>query len=385
MNFHKAAAFVLLTLPAALSAGPRADGDVQALAARSFAPLMEEYRVPGLAVGITFGGESYFYSAGQASREGGTAAGPDTLFELGSVSKLFTAGLAALAEERGKLDLTAPVADALPELSGRAFGALPLSSLASHHSGGLPLQVPDSAGSTKALVSWLADWQAEFPGARSYSNISIGLLGHVTAAALGKSYSAALEQELLAPLGLASTWVDVPRGGMHRYAYGYDRKTDQPIRVNPGVLADEAYGVKSSARDLVRFLDLHLGHADAAPEMRRALERTRQGLGRTEAYVQNMVWEQYPWPVGVERMIKGNSYAYILEPQPMEAITPPLPPQRDVILNKTGATNGFSSYAVLLPGADLGVVVLANRNIPNEARIRAVYGFVESLLAGVSG
>lgn len=49
-------------------------------------------------------------------------------------------------------------------------------------------------------------------------------------------------------------------------------------------------------------------------------------------------------------MIKGNSYAYILEPQPQQALTPPLPPQQDVILNKTGSTNGFGAYAVLLPG-----------------------------------
>lgn len=375
------AAVALLSFPVAVAAAALTDSQMQDLAASSFAPVIEEYKLPGLVVGVTDHGQSYFYATGLASRADNVAVTPDTLFELGSVSKLFNVSLAALAEARGGLDLTSKVSNELPDLEGTAFGNLSLMDLATHHSGGLPLQVPDTVADTEGLVEWLADWHPTRPGARSYSNISIGMLGYLTANALNKTYANAAEQDLFPEMGLNNTWVNVPEGAMNHYAYGYDRKTDRPIRVNPGVLADQAYGVKSSARDLVRFLNLHLGHAEASGNLRTALERTRRGQGRTADYVQDMIWEQYPWPVSVEQMVRGNSYAYILEPQPMESIGPSLPPQNDVILNKTGSTNGFGTYVALLPGEDLGVVVLANRNFPNEARIRTTYAFIRRVLA----
>ncbi|UWQ40730.1 beta-lactamase [Leisingera aquaemixtae] len=381
MKFLTVAAITLLSFPAALAAAPWTDAQMQELAESSFASVIEEYDVPGMVVGVTHRGQTYYYAAGLASREDNIAASPDTLFELGSVSKLFNVSLAALAEARGDVDLNEQVSDRLPDLEGSAVGDLSLMDLATHNSGGLPLQVPETAASTEVLVDWLADWQPNEAGTRSYSNISIGLLGHIISNVLCMGYADTVEQDLFPEMGLQSTWVNVPEEAMERYAYGYDRKTDRPIRVNPGVLDDEAYGVKSSARDMVRLLELHLGHANAPKDLSTALERTRQGLGRTDAYVQNMIWEQYPWPVGLEQMIKGNSYAYILKPQPMEKLDPPLPPQENVILNKTGSTNGFGSYVALLPGEDLGVVVLANRNIPNEARIRATYAFIQSVLA----
>ncbi|SFT75156.1 class C beta-lactamase [Sedimentitalea nanhaiensis] len=375
------AAVALLSFPVAVAAAALTDSQMQDLAASSFAPVIEEYKLPGLVVGVTDHGQSYFYATGLASRADNVAVTPDTLFELGSVSKLFNVSLAALAEARGGLDLTSKVSNELPDLEGTAFGNLSLMDLATHHSGGLPLQVPDTVADTEGLVEWLADWHPTRPGARSYSNISIGMLGYLTANVLNKTYANAAEQDLFPEMGLNNTWVNVPEGAMNHYAYGYDRKTDRPIRVNPGVLADQAYGVKSSARDLVRFLNLHLGHAEASGNLRTALERTRRGQGRTADYVQDMIWEQYPWPVNVEQMVRGNSYAYILEPQPMKSIDPPLPPQNDVILNKTGSTNGFGTYVALLPGEDLGVVVLANRNFPNEARIRTTYAFIRRVLA----
>lgn len=374
------AALALLSLPAALAAEPEPDAGIAELAAYSFASVVEEYGVPGLVVGVTYRGQSHYYAAGLASREDKIAATPDTLFELGSVSKLFNVSLAALAEARGDLDLNETVSERLTGLEGTAFGGLTLMDLATHHSGGLPLQVPEGMANTEDLIGWLAEWRPSENGARSYSNISIGLLGHITSNVLHAEYADTLEQDLFREMGLHNTWVRVPDDAMGRYAYGYDRKTDRPVRVNPGVLDHEAYGVKSSARDMVRFLDLHLGHADVPGDLHAALQRTRQGMARTGTYVQNMIWEQYPWPVSLGQMIQGNSYAYILKPQPMEKIDPPLPPQEHVILNKTGSTNGFGAYLTLLPGEDLGVVVLANRNIPNEARIRATYAFIQKVL-----
>lgn len=348
-------------------------------AATAFETAIKEYDIPGLIVGVTHGGKHSFYQTGLASREDQRPVTPDTLFELGSISRIFNVTLAAMAEAQGKVSLDAPVATYLPSLQGSAAGELTLTDLATHHSGGLPLQVPDEAKDVDQLIDWLRDWQSPEPGARSYSNISIGLLGYITADAMGMSYADALQTELFPALGLTNTWVDVPADAMHFYAFGYDRKTNAPIRVTPGVLDDEAYGVKSSARDMLTLLDLELATGTASPEIREAVARTQVGQFQTRLFMQSMIWEAYTWPVDPELMVQGNGYDFILEPQPMDEMKVAL--DQDVILNKTGSTNGFGGYVAMVPSEDLGIVVLANRNYPNEARVRATYDLITRILA----
>lgn len=375
------AATAVLFLPATLAAGGVTEKQVAAMAGDSFAPAIAAYDIPGLVVGITFQGERYFYATGLANRADNIAASPDTIFELGSISKIFNASLAALADDRGDIDLESPVSKYLPDLKNSAFDDIELVDFATHLTGGLPLQVPDEVKDLPELIDWLEGWQPPHPGQRSYSNVSIGLLGAITAEAMDMPYAQAAEDVLFPAMGLTSTFIDVPKGAMDRYAYGYDRQTDAPIRVNPGVLADEAYGVKSTARDMVRLLDLELGHHDTDPALASALEKTREGRAETAYFTQAMIWEQYDWPVDLAAMEAGNGLDFILSPQPVTPIAPPSPAQQQVILNKTGATNGFGGYVTLLPGHDLGIVVLANRNYPNEARVSATYDLIGKLLA----
>lgn len=362
-----------------LSAQVINEDKIAELAERSFSSAIADYDIPGLVVGVTIKGKHYFYATGLASREENKAVSTDTIFELGSISKVFNASLAALAEQRRILNLDETVSDRIAKLRGSAFGDLSLMDLATHTTGGLPLQVPKSIKDVSGLIDWLADWKPRQVGTRSYSNVSIGLLGHITADAFGMSFMDASEKVLFPAMGLESTWVKVPAAAMESYAFGYDRRTNEPIRVNPGVLDAEAYGVKSTARDMLRLLDLELGNIEGSLELTSALGRTRQGQTKTPYYVQDMIWEQYPWPTSVEVMIKGAGYSFAGRPKPIERIEPPLPPQQDVILHKTGSTNGFGAYVAFLPSEDLGIVVLANRNYPNKARILATYDLIQKL------
>lgn len=348
-------------------------------AAAAFETAINDYDIPGLIVGVTHGGKHRFYQTGLASREDQRPVTPDTLFELGSISKIFNVTLAAMAEKRGKVSLDAPVSNYLPSLRGTPAGALTLMDLATHHSGGLPLQVPDEVDDVDHLVDWLGHWHPAEPGARSYSNISIGLLGHITSDAMGMSYADALQTDLFPALGLKNTWVDVPADAAGSYAFGYDRKTNAPIRVTPGVLADEAYGVKSSARDMLTLLDVELAKGDVSSEIRDAVARTQMGQFQTRLFTQAMIWEVYPWPIDPELLVEGNGYDFILKPQMMDDVNEAS--AGDVILNKTGSTNGFGGYIAMVPGEDLGVVVLANRNYPNAARVRATYDLITRILA----
>lgn len=378
------AAAVLAPLAAAAEERATA-GDLAALAETHFAPVLAAREVPGAVVGITYRGEHHLFAHGLADRAGGVAVDGDTLFELGSISKLFTVTLAALAEERRILRLDDRVAAHLPELEGTDFGALRLRDLGAHHTGGMPLQVPDEAGDVAGLIDWAKTWAPEQPGARSYSNISVGLLGHIVAQAMGQGFAEALEGDLLPAMGMGDTWVKVPQAAMPRYAFGYHRETDAPIRVSPGVFDAEAYGVKSSGAEMLHLLDLYLGQAEVGAEVgaevKAALGATLASYGETGPYVQHLIWESYPWPVDEAQLQLGNSYDFILKPQPMARVEAPEPATGARIFNKTGATNGFGGYIVMLPEAELGVIYLGNRNIPNGERISATYGLIADILA----
>jgi len=365
----------------AFSSAAAQDNSFRSKARSAFADAIKQYKIPGMVVAVTRNGEHAFYTTGVASRSGRRPVTPDTLFELGSISKIFNVTLAALAEQRGQLSLNDKAAHYLCADACSIGDSLTLMDLATHHSGGLPLQVPDEIATTDQLVGWLKAWHPPQPGARSYSNISIGLLGHITAKAMAMSYTAAIQTVLLPTMGLKNTFIEVPGKARDNYAFGYDRKTDKPIRVTPGVLDAEAYGVKSSARDMLDLLDIELGRKDVSAQLKAAIERTHEGQFKATQFTQDMIWEQYPWPVDLETMVTGNSNDVIMNPQQVKRIDPPLAPQKDVILNKTGSTNGFGGYVVLLPAENLGIVVLANRNYPNEARVRATYALIQSLLS----
>lgn len=357
------------------------DGTFQSQARAAYAQVIEEYKIPGLVVGVTRNGRHSFYATGMASLADNRPVTPDTLFELGSISKVFNVTLAALAEQRGQLSLNDKVAHFLCADSCSIGNDMTLMDLATHHSGGLPLQVPDNINNIKQLVNWLKGWKPPQPGARSYSNISIGFLGHITADAMGMSYTQAIQTVLLPELGLKNTWIEVPAKEMDRYAFGYERKTDKPIRVTPGVLDAEAYGIKTTASDMLRLLDVELGLGKVSLQLEASVRRTQEGQFRTAKFTQDMIWEQYAWPTDIETMISANSYGFIMNPQKTDKIKPALPPQEDVILNKTGSTNGFGAYVAVLPSENLGIVVLANRNYPNEARITATYSLIKTLLS----
>jgi beta-lactamase class C len=368
--------------PCAFAADPSAETDAQIRdAALAF---MNENGIPGLAIAMSVNGKERFYNFGVASKETGQPVTNETLFELGSISKTFTATLAALAQVNGKLSLDAPVSDYLPEMRGTPFGALTLVNLGTHTGGGFPLQVPDEVTNDEQLTAWLKAWRPRYPAGtqRTYANPSIGMLGRITAKQLGVSYADAVEKALFPKLGLTHTFIRVPESERAAYAQGYNNK-DMPVRLNPGVLADEAYGVKSDTRDMLRFLEANMGQVAVEPELQRAMEATHVGYFRTGPFIQDLIWEQYAEPVSLNDIVKGNAMLMALEDNPATALMPPLPPQADALLDKTGATNGFGGYVAFEPARKTAIVILANRNHPNEVRVRFAYRLLE-LVQGVA-
>lgn len=338
--------------------------------------LMNQYNIAGMAIAVTDGNQQMFFNYGLASREARTPVTADTLFELGSISKTFTAALAAYAQANGKLSLSDHPGQYLPTLRGTPLDQVTLADLGTHSAGGFPLQLPDDIQNDAQLMTYFRDWRPSYaPGTqRSYANPSIGLLGLIAAKSMNASFAQAMHDTLLPGLGLTHTYLNVPTKQLPLYAQGYD-KNDQPVRLNPAVLADEAYGFKSSARDMLHYLQAQMGTVTVPAKLREALKATQQGYFRVGGMTQGLIWEQYGYPVALDTLVQGNSNTVALTTQPTSA----LQPLDQVWVNKTGATNGFGGYVAFVPSKGIGVVVLANKNYPNEARVRFAHELVQAL------
>ncbi|EOW6704014.1 CMA family class C beta-lactamase [Cronobacter malonaticus] len=342
-------------------------------------PLMARYQIPGMAVAVSVNGETHFWHYGVASKATRKPVDEKTLFEIGSLSKTFTATLASEAQHEGKLDFSAPASQYLPALKGSAFDHVTLLNLATHTSG-TPLFVPDAVKNTAQLMAWYRAWQPEKPVGteRVYSNLGIGLLGMITAKALDKPFSEAMEQGLLKDFGMTHTFINVPDAAMDDYAQGYN-KDDKPVRVTPGPLDAESYGLKSGSADLLRYLQIQLGEQEVAPRWRQAINATHNGYYRSGEFTQGMMWEYYSWPSPLSRLLEGNSSQRIMKGLAATAIVPPQPAPQAAWYNKTGSTNGFSTYAVFIPEKRIALIMLANKWFPNDDRVKAAYAIIQEL------
>jgi beta-lactamase class C len=343
-------------------------------------PLMREYRIPGMAVAVTVNGENYFYNYGVASIETQKPITSDTLFEIGSDSKIFTATLASYAQVNGKLLLSDSASKYLPSLRGSSFDSISLLNLGNHTSGGLPLQVPETIGNTDQLMDYFRHWQPTYAAGthRIYSNPGIGLLGMIAAQSMHESFDDAIEKKLFPMLGMKHSYINVPSDQMKDYAQGYT-KQGAPIRLNAGVLSSEAYGVKSSTADMARFVAANMQIIKLDGKLQRAIDNTHTGYFRSGEITQDLIWEQYPYPVELKQVLAGNSDAMLYQATKATELNPPLQAQANVLINKTGTTNGFASYVAFVPAKKLGIVILANRNYPITARVTASYQILNQL------
>jgi D-alanyl-D-alanine-carboxypeptidase/D-alanyl-D-alanine-endopeptidase len=249
----------------------------------------------------------------------------DTIFEIGSLTKVFTALLLTEMVERGEAALADPLSKYLP-----VPGSMTLQQLATNTSG-LPrnpanLVVRDRenpfAGYTRRML--LASLPSSVHAHWEYSNLGYGLLGQ----ALAPDYDRAIRVRIAGPLGMNSTCVTPSAGDETHLAIGHDEHFARMPQSDFGALAAAA-GLHSSANDLLKLLAAFLGYTKTSlsPAMAATLEirtpTSRPGL------VNALGW-QISIPDGLE------------------------------IAWKDGTTAGFTSFLGYNRKAGVGVVVLSN-------------------------
>ncbi|MDD0995189.1 beta-lactamase [Pseudomonas sp. TNT2022 ID1044] len=353
---------------------------IDALVNAAVQPVIQTQGIAGMAVAVTVNGKQHFFNYGVASKETARPVSENTLFEIGSVSKTYTATLAAYAQASGKLSLNDKASHILPALRGSAFDNISVLQLGTYSAGGLPLQFPAEFDSADKMLDYYQQWKPVYaPGShRLYSNPSLGLFGYLAALSLGQPFNDAMANTLLPKFGLKHTYLKVPQDQMGLYAQGYN-KDGKPVRVGPGALDSEAYGVKTSAADLIAYVEANMKPSHLEKPLQQAIALTHTGYYTVDNMTQGLGWELYRYPVTLDQLLAGNSTPMAMEAHEVHWLNPPQPQTGNLLLNKTGSTGGFGAYVAFVPSKDVGIVILANKNYPIADRVRIAHKVLSAL------
>ncbi len=358
------------------------DQQIAEIVNNTLAPLLEKQGIPGMAVAVFYDGKPHFFNYGAADVKTRRPVTENTLFELGSVSKTFTGVAGGYAVQSGIVDLNDPATAYSPELTGPQWQGIKMLHLATYTAGGLPLQLPDSVTDQKSLWQYYQQWQPEWsPGTmRNYSNASIGLFGALAVKKSQLTFESYMEKTVFNPLKLTHTFITVPPAMQADYAWGY--KNGLPVRVTPGMLDAEAYGVKSTSKDMAKFMQANMDPGSLSADhdgLKKAIATSQARYFRMGSLFQGLGWEMYDWPIDPQAVIAASGNDIALQPQKAEALTPPGSAVPASWVHKTGSTNGFGAYIAFIPQKKVGIVMLANKNYPNPARVEAAYQILQAL------
>lgn len=267
----------------------------------------------------------------------------DTVFEIGSVTKVFTSLLLSDMVQRGQVTLADPVSKYLPAgvtMPQRKGKQVTLQDLATHTSG-LPrlpgnLKPKDPANpyadySVAQLYEFLSSYELprDIGSQYEYSNLGGGLLGHVLTLRAGTDYEALVRARITTPLDMKSTSVAMSPEMKVRLAVGHDDKLNPVANWDLPTLAG-AGALRSTANDMLTFLAATIGYTKTplAPALAAMLDVERPS--GTPGLDVGLAWHIYSTPAG------------------------------GTIVWHNGGTGGYRSFIGYDPKTRIGVVVLAN-------------------------
>jgi beta-lactamase class C len=341
--------FSALLVTSAVTARFSMSSEVDHIVSRGIAPMSGPNG--GVAVAVQMGDRSLFFNYGYADQADKRPVTSDSLFNVGSVRKIFEATLLAQGVLRGEIRLDDPVARYVTELHGDYVRHVTVRQLVSHTSGLLlptdhppwPTEKYSLAGFYDALNAWTPSG-GEAPGKqRIYTHAGYILLQLALERRYGKPIAELLDRGVIAPLGMTSTVV--PERGdddraimsaalLQRAVQGYAR--DGETIGLPG--NQQSYfdfpgtgQMFSTAHDLARLLAACLGEKQVDPQLRQALLATqREEFRVSPQYGQAMAWE-IESPFGV------------------------------TVVDKPGGLDNASAYLGLVPDRKIGIAILVNR------------------------
>lgn len=322
---------------------------------------MKRYHVPGVSIAVVDNQRLIWAKGfGYANREKRIPAGAETVYQVGSISKLFTATAVMQLVDRGKINLDAPIRTYLPgfAMKSRWTDASPITprELLSHHAG-LPTYYLKGFFSREPMADLAKDLTGQYlaypPGkVFNYSNLGPDLMGLVMERITGQHFAPYMQSALLDPLGMHHSSFVMDSDIAPLLARGY--VDNQPT--NPVPIRDVPAGsLLSNVVDLSRFMRLVFGNGE--------LDGQRLIGASALAAMFQPQFANSPLDFG-QRFGLG----WMLSGLPVYG--------GGMVAWHNGGTKAFLSQMAIMPEKKLGVVVLANADTANKM----VYDVAEQAL-----
>jgi len=328
---------------------------------------MLDGNVPGISIGIRNGDQVETAAFGIANLNTGAAVVPETLFQIGSISKIFTTTLVMTAVERGELSLDTPVINHVPDLrlaDAEARRTITLRHLLTHMSGFYGDRFDDQGRGDDANALAIAAFgdlpQQTKPGELwTYCNAGFDLAGHALERATGHGFEALMRERVFDPLGLTRATYFADEAIRHSVAVGHEPESnDQPDRLrvsSPWAIprrSNAAGGISTNVAELLAFAEMHfndgrLGDNRVLTEESARAMRTRQV--DADAF--------RTWGIGWSMREVGS----------------------DSIVEHNGATNGQTARLTVIPARRFAIAVLTNHDRGSVAHTTIASAALERL------
>ena len=310
---------------------------------------MERLQIPGVAVGVLHQGQQYTAGFGQTNINHPLAVDADTLFQIGSTTKTFTATIAMQLVEEGKLALDQPLRTYLPELrlsDPQAQDQATLHHLFTHTGGWLGDYFEDKGRGTDAVARYVAG-MAVLPQLTplgeiwSYNNAGFNLAGRVIEVVTGQAYEEVVRERIFAPLGMEMSFFFAEDVITHRFATGHlvaagaETKIAQPWALSRS--AHPAGGITSTAPDQLRYAQFQMGDG-TAPNGQRLLTPATLALMQSPHVAAGSMASN----VGISWLLHEVGGAQVV--------------------GHGGATNGQISAFMMIPSHGFAITILTNAN-----------------------
>ena len=326
--------------------------EVKAWIAEQLPTLIEKYDVPGAAVAVLAGGEVVDHAAGVLHTGTGVEATTDSLFQIGSITKLWTGTLVMQLVDEGKVDLDEPIRTYLPEFvigdedAARRITVRMLLNHTSGFEGDIFTDTGVGDDCVEKFLGVLGDVPQLFaPGERfSYNNAGYCVLGRLVEVLREKHYDACLRDHLFAPLGLTHAATNPYEAIMFRAAMGHVELEPgtgyQPAPVWALARSNAPAGsmLAMRPRDLVAFARMHLEDGRAADGTQVLAPGTAARMHAREVDLPYLGIMGDSWGLGFERFDAADG----------------------AIIGHDGGTIGQGAFLRMVPEAGVAVALLTN-------------------------
>lgn len=323
---------------------------------------MQKYKIPGIAIALYVNGKPYLFNFGYSNKKNKILITNETLFEIGSISKIFTCLLVAQQVLENNWNLHDPISRYISELSNnKCLKTITLEKLATHTST-LPFNAPSNIKTKNSLLRYISRYK---PLSTStcffqYSNHGVELLRIALEEKLQQSFDDILKNRILMPLKMNIVGTRIPPIYYNHYASCYDKNGDETIYWDHPFLIGSA-AIRASSSDMLKFLHAALGLPGTPISIENAMCLTQTPFIKIK---KNGAKHGLGWEINsIKNFYKAPSFNFFSKIEVQKIKDKKF--GNNVILDKGGTTNGFHSYIAVSPSEKTGIVIMINRTLPN--------------------